>query len=48
MWFTLTILLAIATSIFVILIRREYREEMNRKDSGEFSADDFEIIEGDK
>ena len=48
MWFTLTILLAIVTSIFVVLIRREYRKEIDRKDSGEFSADDFEIIEEDK
>ena len=45
MWLNLTILLAIVTSIFVILIRREYRGEMDRKDSGEFSADDFQIIE---
>lgn len=48
MWLNLTILLAIVTSIFVIIIRREYREEMDRKDFGEFSADDFEIIEEDK
>ena len=48
MWLNLTILIAIVTSIFVILIRREYREEMDRKDLGKFSADNFQIIEEDK
>ncbi len=44
-WFTIVIILIIIASAMVILIRIEGRKKSKGVEEGEFSADDFEILE---
>ena len=44
-WFLLVLLITILASIAAILLRIESRREIKRLETGDLSADDFEIIE---
>ena len=44
-WFILVIVLIFTSSITAILVRIEGRNKNERIESGELSADDFDIVE---
>ena len=44
-WFLIVILIILLSSVMIILIRIESRDEIKRLENEDFSADDFEIIE---
>lgn len=44
-WFLIVVVLIILSSIISIFVRMETRKEKERVESGELSADDFDIIE---
>jgi len=44
-WFLIVIVIIFLTSIVAILARIEDRKEADRLEKGDFSADDFKIME---
>lgn len=44
-WFILVLVVIFLASVVAILVRIEARGEAERVEEGDFSADDFEIVE---
>jgi hypothetical protein len=44
-WFSIVLVIMFLASIVAILIRIDGRKEVDRLEDGDFSADDFDIIE---